>query len=242
MTAPMQPEPQAAASLIPAVAALAALAAAAALGVLAADGGMAAAWAGVMAAVTGAVGLRLGRARQNRVIRTRLYRVADELVQYRAFTQLLRAQSERIVEMSGEAAMELAAGLREMDERAGRLAGRIAAGDGTPAQWRDEAAAVSAPMVDLLGKLQFQDVTRQQLMFLSRLSLMLDEHMTDLGHMLGDRRALDRTSRFKELFEQAMDETVMTSQRNDHRRAGGIDLFESAGPAVEMFIDEQEAR
>lgn len=225
------------------LAALALLGAVAALAVWLAGGGLPSAAAAAAGLAAGAVGVRLGGAAQARADQLRLYRVSDELVQYRAFTQLLRAQGERIVDMSGEAALALAAGLREMDERAGRLADALARADGDAARWRDQAAAIGEPVVDLVGRLQFQDVTRQQLEFLSRLSLILDEHMAELGRSLGDRRALDRTSRFKELFEQALDGTVMASQRNDHHHAsGGLELFEDAGPAIEMFAPQEEAR
>lgn len=226
------------------LAALALLAAVAALAVWLAGGGLPSAAAAAAAGLAaGAAGVRLGAAAQARADQLRLYRVSDELVQYRAFTQLLRAQGERIIDMSGEAALALAAGLREMDERAERLADALARGDGDAARWRDQAAAIAAPVVELVGRLQFQDVTRQQLEFLARLSLILDEHMAELGRSLGDRRALDRTSRFKELFEQALDGTVMASQRNDHHHAsGGLELFEDAGPAIEMFAPQEEAR
>ncbi|MGE5476800.1 MAG: hypothetical protein ACM3Q1_09115 [Bacteroidales bacterium] len=222
---------------------LALLGVAAALAAWLAGGAAAAIVAGASCLMAGWGGMRWGRATQARADQLRLYRVSDELVQYRAFTQLLRAQGERIVEMSGEAALALAVGLREMDERAGQLADALARGEGDPARWRQDAVAIAAPVVDLVGRLQFQDVTRQQLGFLARLSLILDDHMAELGRSLGDRRSLDRTSRFKELFEQALDDTVMTSQRNDHHRATGVvDLFEDTGPAIEMFGQEEEAR
>ena len=87
----------------------------------------------------------------------------------------------------------------------------------------------------MLGKLQFQDVTQQQLMFLGRLSMVVDDHMAELARLLGDRRSLDRTSRFQEMFDRALNDTVMVSQRNDHHDAAGIDLFEPSGAKIEMF-------
>lgn len=213
------------------------------LGVLVAD----AAWmplvAGITAAVALAVGIRLGDRHRARVVRMRLYRVSDELVQYGAFTRLLRSQGDRITDLTGDAAMVIAQGLNEMDERAVVLARRLegASAADLPAL-RDEAAAITTPIVTMVGKLQFQDVTRQQLMFLSRLSLLLDDHIGELCRMLGDRRSLARTARFKELFDAALDETVMASQRNDHHDAAGLDFIEQSGPAVEMFAEEGEPR
>jgi hypothetical protein len=183
----------------------------------------------------------MGHEAQAEATQRHLYRVADELVQYRAFTQLMRAQNERITELSDDAAMALATGLRLVDERAAQLARRLSDLDAT-GQLRTEALSIAEPVMEMVGKLQFQDVTRQQMAFLGRLSLILDDHMADLARQLGDRRSLDRTSRFKELFDQALDDTVMTSQRNDHHFAGGEALFEAAGPAVELFADEGEGR
>lgn len=212
------------------------------------DSMLAVAFAGLASVAGWAIGYCMGRDNQMRATRQRLYWLADELVQYRGFTQLLRSQNERIVDASGDAALVIANGLREMDERVARVVAAIDAAVATGkdhAEWgqlRREAAAITQPVMEMVGKLQFQDVTRQQLEFLSRLSLILDEHMADLARMLGDRRSLDRTTRFKELFDQALDDTVMTSQRNDHHSAGGLQLFESTGPTVEMFTGEGESR
>lgn len=202
------------------------------------------AWAVALAAVVGAasvaLGVRLGAEQQARETRLRLYRVADELVQYRAFTRLLRAQGDRISGLTGEAALALAEGLKTMDDRAAAVADRLGALGHD--QLRAEAVAITEPMVDMVGKLQFQDVTQQQLGFLARLSLILDDHMAELSRLLGDRRSLDRTSHFKELFDQALNDTVMTSQRNDHHSAAGMEFFESSGPAIELFADTGETR
>lgn len=202
--------------------------------------------AGLAASAAVLLGAMLGGERHARATRLRLYNVADELVQYRAFTRLLRAQSERIIGLTGDAAMAIATGLQEMDERAAALARRVEeikaqAPDGAAlGDLHGQAVAITEPMLDMVGKLQFQDVTQQQLMFLSRLSLILDDHMSELARLLGDRRSLDRGTRFKELFDQALNETVMTSQRNDHHTAVGVQLFEAAGPAVEMFSTGEE--
>jgi hypothetical protein len=95
--------------------------------------------------------------------------------------------------------------------------------------------AVAAPVVSMLGQLQFQDVTQQQIAFLSRLSLILDQHMIDLARQLGDRRSMDRLGHFKEMFDRALDDCVMSSQREDHHAAAGMDLSEANGPKIEMF-------
>jgi hypothetical protein len=193
--------------------------------------------AGAAAAAAFAYGIRRGHEEAKPATRAKLFRVADELVQYRAFTHLLRDQGVRITDMTEDAALAIASGLQEVDARIAALADRIKSGT-DPAELHAEADAITQPIVEMLGKLQFQDITRQQLIFLSRLSILLDEHMADLARRLGDRRSLDRTSRFKEMFDQALDDTVMTSQRNDHHSAVGTELFESTGPKVELFQEE----
>jgi hypothetical protein len=201
-------------------------------------GGLGPVVAGLAAAAAFAYGHRRGTEDVQPQTRAKLYRVADELVQYRAFTRLLRDQGERITGQSGEAALALATGLSEIDQRITALLGRIDAGEDL-APIRAEAEAIAQPIIGMLGRLQFQDITQQQMGFLSRLSLLLDDHMEDLARLLGDRRSLTRTSRFKELFERALDDTVMTSQRNDHHTAAGIDLFEASGPKIELFGEEE---
>jgi len=204
--------------------------------------------AGLTAAAAMAAGLWLGGRKAAAETRLRQYLVADELAQYRAFTRLMRTQGERIVSQSADSALTIAHGLRRIDAEMSVLASGLAqleAKGADPAEiesLRRAVAAAGDPVVGMLAALQFQDVTRQQTEFLARLSLLLDDHMADLARMLGDRRSLDRTTRFRELFEQAMNDTVMSSQRDDHRAATGIDLQESTGPAVELFFDEEETR
>jgi len=183
-------------------------------------------------------GKRQGQAEIEVEVQRKQYRVADELIQYRAFTQLMRDQGQRIVDLSEQSVTQLATGLVEIDRRLVGLTARLAdptGADSHPDQIQAELEAMAAPIPGLLAALQFQDVTRQQLMFLSRLSEMFDAHLTELTRLLGDRRSLDRTIRFKEMFDQALDETVMRSQRHDHQVAAGLEPSEPAGPRVELF-------
>jgi len=192
---------------------------------------------GAAAAAIFAFGHRCGAEAANRQAQAKLFRVADELVQYRAFTRLLRDQGDRIAGISEEASLAIATGLAEIDRRIAALSAAAQAGtpDGQRSPFHAEAEAISQPIVEMLGRLQFQDITQQQIAFLTRLSLLLDQHMEELARLLGDRRSLDRTSRFKELFDRALDDTVMISQRNDHHAAAGSALFEASGPKIELF-------
>lgn len=184
------------------------------------------------------IGYKMGRKTgpMPSLIRMRMFRVADELAQYRAFTSLLRDQGERITASTGEAATAIVLGLREMDSNIVRMQALIERdASGEKSELQPLLDAVSAPVVGMLGQLQFQDVTQQQIAFLSRLSLIVDQHMIDLARQMGDRRSMDRVGNFKEMFDKALDDCVMTSQRQDHHTAVGLDLQEARGPKIELF-------
>jgi len=189
--------------------------------------------AGLAALGSLAVGYGLGRkdGALPGAVRLLMFRVADELAQYRAFTKLLRDQGERITESTSGAATAIVTGLTQMDADVDRLRDLV----GDAEALRSLVDAVSAPVIEMLGQIQFQDVTQQQIAFLSRLSLIVDEHMIDLARQLGDRRAMDRVGNFKEMFNKALDDCVMTSQREDHHAAAGLDMQEAGGPKIEMF-------
>jgi len=220
-------------------AAAAAVAACVALAVLAFDGtGVAAGFVALLSLGGVMMGYGVGRkvGPMPSLIRMRMFRVADELAQYRAFTRLLRDQGERITASTSEAATAIVMGLREMDANIARMQAiveRDAAGGTNELQSLVD--AVGAPVVGLLGQIQFQDVTQQQIAFLSRLSLIVDQHMIDLARQMGDRRSMDRVGNFKEMFDTALENCVMTSQRQDHHTAAGLDLQEARGPKIELF-------
>ena len=186
-----------------------------------------------------AIGLLYGRrdgVTNAKAARTLMFRVADELAQYRAFTRLLRDQGARIVESTSGAATLIVGGLTEMDASVDRMRVLVDGGaSDDAAELRALIEAVSAPVLEMLGTLQFQDVTQQQIAFLSRLSLLLDEHMLAVARNLDDRRSEDRIGRFREMFEQALDDCVMDSQRDDHHTASGVATRETVGAKLELF-------
>ena len=216
------------------------LAGSAAAGVAALGGGaLVIAFASSVALAGMAMGHLIGHKHHRRnaqASRTLKFQVADELAQYRAFTRLLRDQGSRIIESTTGAATGIVAGLTEMDATVNRMrimADRVASDD-VP-EFLSSLEAVGAPVLDMLGLLQFQDVTQQQIDFLSRLSLLLDDHMTQLAGQLGDRRSRDRVGRFKELFDKALGDCVMDSQRDDHHAASGLGLREDASLKLQLF-------
>lgn len=198
----------------------------------------ASAFAALVVAVAVGLGYAMGRGRDFSPDASRLlmFRVVDELAQYRAFTRLLRDQGDRIVETTSGAVTVIVSGLREMDASVDRL--RALATQEQSVDVKDLLVlvdALGAPVMEILGQIQFQDVTQQQIAFLSRLSLILDQHMLDLANLLGDRRSMDRLANFKDMFNRALEDCVMTSQREDHHAATGLDQKETSGPKIEIF-------
>jgi hypothetical protein len=59
--------------------------------------------------------------------------------------------------------------------------------------------------------------------------------MTQLADQLGDRRSRHRVGKFKELFDEALGDCVMDSQRDDHHAASGLGLREDTGLKLQMF-------
>ncbi len=170
-------------------------------------------------------------------MQARLFHVADELAQYRAFTQLVRDQGQRITEITTDAATAIVAGLVDIDSGLVKLAKELdTTAPGTDLGPAASAArAMSEPVVDMLGKVQFQDITQQQIAFIARLSLLVDDHMTLLASELDGRQSFNRAGQFQSRFAQALDDCVMDSQRNDHHTAMGLSLQEDSRPVVELF-------
>ncbi|EJW10865.1 putative methyl-accepting chemotaxis protein [Rhodovulum sp. PH10] len=100
----------------------------------------------------------------------------------------------------------------------------------------DESTRLAGPIMTLIGSIQFQDCTRQRLQHVTRLTEVVDEHVSDMRRVLdgpdGWIDPVDLTGRLDEL----MAGYVMASQRNTHR-----EVFESrsrqedVGARIELF-------
>jgi hypothetical protein len=166
-----------------------------------------------------------------------LFHVVDNLAQYSAFTRLLRNQGESITRTTGTAAENIASVMTDMDITLETLATAVHR-DGAGFNREllvSELGRIRAPIIGILSVLQFQDLTQQQFAFLNRLSVMLDEHMLRLARQLGEHRVKDQITGFKEMFEQALADCVMASQRDDHHAASGLSTREDPGLKVELF-------
>ena len=201
--------------------------------------GLAVAAAAIAAGTAGLAGQILGfrRGPLPEDIRLLLVHIIDNLAQYRAFTKLLRDQGQSITGMTGEAAETIATVLTDMDVTLELLSAAVKRdGAGFDRELLvSELRRIRSPIIGILSKLQFQDVTQQQFAFLNRLSLILDDHMMLLARQLGDPRATERVAGFKEMFEQALADCVMASQRDDHHAASGVETREDTGLKVELF-------
>ncbi|GEO81333.1 hypothetical protein ROR02_14640 [Pararhodospirillum oryzae] len=192
----------------------------------------------VLAGLAVVCALALGHAagqREARGLARRVgFRVADELAQYRAFTRLLRDQNQRIAHQTEDATLVLLEGLRDIDQWVQDLRSHLESG-GDPVLLARTLEPLTPRLMALLGTLQFQDITRQQLEFLTRLSVLIDSHIDDLSRLLGDRRTQDRLERFQDLFARALDDTVMVSQRLDYLAATGGGAADADAPPLELF-------
>jgi hypothetical protein len=201
--------------------------------------GFAVAAVGIISGVAGLIGQIMGflHGPLPGPIRLLLFHVVDNLAQYRAFTRLLRDQGQSITRTTGTAAENIATVMTEMDITLETLAAAVRR-DGADFNRElliSELGRIRAPIIAILSVLQFQDVTQQQFAFLNRLSVILDDHMVRLAGQLGDRQAKERITGFSEMFEQALADCVMASQRDDHHAASGSSEREDAGLKVELF-------
>ncbi|KQT69070.1 MULTISPECIES: methyl-accepting chemotaxis protein [unclassified Aureimonas] len=84
-----------------------------------------------------------------------------------------------------------------------------------------ENEAIARPILDMMGSIQFQDITRQQIEQLNTMSTMVTSHMDELAERLeGAERPADSGTMSHKL-DALFAGYVMDSQRNTHRAAQG---------------------
>lgn len=98
-----------------------------------------------------------------------------------------------------------------------------------------ESELIANPIMALIGSIQFQDVTRQQLQHISQSMETLAEHTELLKGHLDDFDHEIEVESLQTKMESMMDLYVMSQQRNVHQeRVGGEDV-ESKGDLIELF-------
>lgn len=100
---------------------------------------------------------------------------------------------------------------------------------------QQESELIANPIMALIGSIQFQDVTRQQLQHISQAMETLADHTENLkGHLDEFDREIDVTS-LKVKIESMVDDYVMSQQRNTHSEIYGEQTDESKGKLIELF-------
>lgn len=98
-----------------------------------------------------------------------------------------------------------------------------------------ESGLIAKPIIDLMGSIQFQDVTRQQLQQVSMAMASLAEH-TELVKAYIE--SSDQGAHFESLqtkIKEMLQQYVMAQQRNVHQAAVGNAEQENTQPFVELF-------
>jgi methyl-accepting chemotaxis protein len=98
-----------------------------------------------------------------------------------------------------------------------------------------ESAAVAGPIMYIMGKIQFQDIIRQQLDQLERTALMVDGHIVSVRAMLEDPAVDLGGVTLLDQLDGMYANYVMAGQRETHRTALGKAADREAARLIEMF-------
>lgn len=98
-----------------------------------------------------------------------------------------------------------------------------------------EEQAISNSILDAIGRLQFQDIIRQQLEQVEKTLIMVDGHMAKLGAALTERRAPELEELLSARLESQLETYHMDDQRASHRAALGQPTKEATALKIELF-------
>jgi methyl-accepting chemotaxis protein len=98
-----------------------------------------------------------------------------------------------------------------------------------------ESEQIAQPILQLIGSIQFQDVTRQQLQLVSRAMQSMSSHSQQLAHALQDIKNDVCVDTIENQIEKLASTYVMAEQRNIHNIASGGGGSEEKGSLVELF-------
>ncbi|MBF0335048.1 MAG: hypothetical protein HQL40_15595, partial [Alphaproteobacteria bacterium] len=99
---------------------------------------------------------------------------------------------------------------------------------------QDENERISRPVVALMGSIQFQDITRQQLAHVCRALSVMSDHITRLRAAAEHPEQNIDPGSIRREMEQIFDEYVMARQRQAHQQVAGGER-EEVGLAIELF-------
>ncbi len=89
--------------------------------------------------------------------------------------------------------------------------------------------------MDAMGRIQFQDIIRQQIEQLINMSNTVDEHFILLIETLGDRRDSRNVPSLKAKLDHLFDGYVMERQRETHLSVRGQANTRQVTPMIELF-------
>jgi len=98
-----------------------------------------------------------------------------------------------------------------------------------------ESEMIAAPILQLIGSIQFQDVTRQQLQHVSQSMELIGRHSQQLGRVLQNGESECEVPGIETEIAAALAGYVMSQQRNIHNQSHGGERAEDKGSLVELF-------
>ena len=104
----------------------------------------------------------------------------------------------------------------------------------TVPEWKQENEAIAAPLMEVMGQIQFQDIIRQQLEQVSATTRAVDHHLSELASELVQPTARSRQS-LQDRLDAIFSAYVMDQQRVSHRSAEGQQFHSDQNMAIELF-------
>jgi methyl-accepting chemotaxis protein len=98
-----------------------------------------------------------------------------------------------------------------------------------------ESELIAEPIMQLIGSIQFQDVTRQQLQHVSRSMDRIGRHSHQLGLTLHNAAPDQEIVGIEAEIAASVAGYVMSQQRNIHNQSIGADAAEDKGALIELF-------
>jgi methyl-accepting chemotaxis protein len=154
----------------------------------------------------------------------------DRLI--RSVTIELRERSEKREESERLAISNIATTLGSLTEN---LLALIAHQRAIMAKVATENEAITHPLMEIMGSVQFQDIVRQQLEQLIRMASHVDSHIASLTAMLEARLDKDDLPTLTETLDGLFGSYVTQSQREAHLSAQGQAVEPEPVARIELF-------
>jgi hypothetical protein len=100
---------------------------------------------------------------------------------------------------------------------------------------QESSEMIAHPIMALIGSIQFQDVTRQELQHVSQGMEFVANHSGQLRAALEDTGSEHNIQSVQAAIKELMAQYVMSQERNIHRAATGSGEHEDKGPLIQLF-------